>query len=77
MVTLFLMGHMNQQGRTPQASFDLTHDIVAELGRLFLLTEAVAARNMALQTEVEALKARVKVLEGRERLLQMEPSPRH
>jgi hypothetical protein len=77
MVTLFLMGHMNQQERTPQASFDLTHDIVAELGRLFLLTEAVAARNMALQTEVEALKARVKVLEGRERLLQMEPSPRH
>ncbi len=65
---------MSQQERTPQASFDLTNDIVAELGRLFLRVEAVAAKNLALQTEVEALRARVAVLEGRERLLQLEPS---
>ncbi len=67
---------MSQPDRTPQERFDLTNDIVAELGRLFLLVEAATASNLALQTEVETLKARVAVLEGRERLLQLEPPPR-
>ncbi len=65
---------MSQQDRTLPASVDLTNDIVAELGRLFLLVEAAEAKSLALQTEVAALKARVAVLEGRERLLQLEPS---
>lgn len=65
---------MNQQNPTPQESFDLTNDIVSEFGRLFLLVEAIEARNLTLQNEIDTLKARVKVLESRESLLKMDQS---
>ena len=47
---------------TPE-NVDLTNSIVAELGRLFLLVEALQASHLSLQAQVDTLKERVATLE--------------
>ena len=44
-------------------NFDLINSVVAELGRLFLLVEALQASHRSLQAQVETLKHRVAALE--------------